>query len=117
MWGSGGGPGPGAEEAGRRGELAGGRRGRGTPGAGQRRGVENREGRPGSAAVAARRREETDVEGRVMRRQHAAAGEGEESRKYGADRRRPADHCVGDAGEGGDVFRNWVPGIDESGEL
>src|SRR5215831_12056797 len=110
-------PGPGAEETGESGQLAVGYLGITKHRPSQRRGVENRERGPGKAAVVARRGEKTNVEGRVVRGQHAAASEGEETRQHRADRRRLADHRIGDAGEGGDVLRDRAARVHERGEL
>jgi len=69
-------------------------------------GVDDREPGPRLAEPFGAGLEEADVERRVVRDEHAAAGELEERRQHRRDRRRARHHHVGDAGEHGDERRD-----------
>ena len=86
-----------------RGELAVGHLLAGQDAPGEDRGVEGLEPRPGDAELATEVLEEADVEWRVVRHEHAAAGELEEARQDLGDARSADDHLVGDAGQHRDV--------------
>src|SRR5487761_484607 len=83
----------------------------------QRDRVEHREVRPWQAAVAARRDQEAEIEGRVVRGEHAAAGEREEAGQHCLNARGVRYHRVADPGQGRDLGRDRVPRVDQRAEL
>ena len=84
---------------------------------GQRDRVQYRRRRPAPPGSGARRAEKADVEGGVVRGEHAPAGEVEEARQHRADRGSEVDHGIGDAGQGDDVGRDQPARVDQGGEL
>src|SRR6266545_7835123 len=106
----------GPEEVRQRAELAVGHR-RTEHEPGERYRVEHGKRGPGQLAGLTRCAEEADVEGGIVRGQHAAAGECQEPGQYGADRWRLADHRIGDSGQRGDVSRDRRARVDQGAEL
>ena len=84
---------------------------------GQPHGVHHRRLGPGHPVPGARRPQEPDVVGRVVRDQHTAADPLQEARQHGLDPRRRPHHRVGDAGEHGDLRGDRAAGVHQGGEL
>jgi hypothetical protein len=106
-----------AEEFSQRGELAVRHFVPGEQQPGQRDGVQYRRGGPAPPGTGARRGEEADVEGRVVRGEHGTAGELQEAGEHRADRGSEGNHGVGDAGQRDDVRRDDPARVDQRGEL
>ena len=84
---------------------------------GQHDGVQYGEPRPGQAALGARGSQEAHVEGRVVRDQHAAVGEGEQARQDRRELRGRGQHLVADPGQVLDARRHRDTRVDQRGEL
>jgi hypothetical protein len=84
--------------------------------AGQRGGVQHPGVRPGVAVPGTGRLEETDVVRRVVRDQHGAVQELQDTGQHLLDRWRRQQHRLGDPGQHRDERRDRLAGVDQGGQ-